>query len=141
MQALELAFGECDCHIGGVQEGRAKSCGLREGVKYRMLHSAAGQNCNAGVQSWLHRSLSSEIRAWAVLSERLLWAACSYPGGQCAVFVAAHSPTETSTIAVRNVFWDVLEHPLTQLRVMCPAFEVVVLRTGVAQWVGSEVHV
>ena len=47
------------------KEGRAKSCGgVREGVKYRMLHSAADQNGDAGVLIWLHRSLSSEIRLW-----------------------------------------------------------------------------
>ena len=73
-----------------MQEGTAKLCGVREGVRFRMLHSAADQNGDAGVRIWLHRSLSSEIRAWAVVGERLSWAACSFHGGQCAVFVAAH---------------------------------------------------
>ena len=54
-----------------MQQGTAKSCGVREGVKYRMLHFAADQNDDAGVRIWLHRSLSSETRAWAVVSERL----------------------------------------------------------------------
>ena len=85
-----------------MQEGTAKLCGVREGVRYRKLHSAADQNGDAGVQIWLHRSLSSEIRARAVVSERLSSAACSFHGGQCAVFVAAHSPSEISTTAVRN---------------------------------------
>ena len=133
VQALELAFDECECHVVGVQEGRAKSCGVREGVKCRVLHSAADQNGNAGVQIWLHRSLSSEIRAWAVVSERLLWAACSFLGGQCAVFVAAQSPIDTSTGAVRILFWDCLEHTMTQLRLMFPAFEVIVLIDGNAR--------
>ena len=69
---------------------------MREGVKYRMLHSAAEQNSHAGGQIWLDRSLSGEIRACAAVSERLVWTACPFPGGQYAVFVAAHSPTETS---------------------------------------------
>ena len=65
----------------------------------------AQQSCVVctGVQIWLHRSLSNEIRAWAVVSERLSRAACSFPGGQCAVFVAAHCPSEISTTAVKNV--------------------------------------
>ena len=32
------------------REGTAKLCGVREGVRYRMLHSAADQNGDAGVQ-------------------------------------------------------------------------------------------
>ena len=47
VQALELAFDECECHVVDVQEGRAKSCGVREGVKCRMLHSAADENGDA----------------------------------------------------------------------------------------------
>ena len=53
VQALELAFDECEYHIVVVQEGTAKSCGVREGVKYRMLHSVADQKCYAGLQIWL----------------------------------------------------------------------------------------
>ena len=64
-----------------MQEGTAKLCGVREGVGYRMSHSAADKNGDAGVQIWLHRSLSSDIRAWAVVGERLSWAACSLHGG------------------------------------------------------------
>jgi len=67
-----------------VQEGTAKLCGVREGVRYRMLHSAADQNGDAGVRIWLHRSLSSETRAWAVVSETVVgclliswWTVCS----------------------------------------------------------------
>ena len=82
---------------------------------------------------WLHRSLSSEIRAWAVVSERLSWAACSLHGGQCAVFVAAHCPSEISTTAVRNLFGDLLGHTMTQVRLVFRAFELCSLIDGVAR--------
>ena len=67
------------------------------------------------------------------MSERLSRAACSLHGGQCAVFVAAHGLTEISTTAVRNMFWDSLEHTMTQLRLMFPAFEVIALIDGNAR--------
>ena len=133
VQALELAFDECECHVVGVQEGTAKLCGVREGVRYGMLHFAADQNGDAGVRIWLHRSLSGGTRAWAVVSEKLSTAACSFPGGQCAVFVAAHGPTETCTSAVRNLFWNFLDHTMTQLRLVFCAFKIIVLIDGTAR--------
>ena len=42
-------------------------------------------------------------------------------------------PTEISTTAVRNLFWDFLDHTMTQLRLMFPAFEVIVLIDGTAR--------
>ena len=68
VQTLELAFDECENHIVVVKEGTAKSSGVCEGVKHRMLHSVADQKCCAELQIWLHRSLSSEKCAWVVLS-------------------------------------------------------------------------
>ena len=69
----------------------------------------------------------------AVVSEKLSTAACSFLGGLCAVFVAAHGPTETCTSAVRNLFWNFLDHTMTQLRLVFCAFKIIVLIDGTAR--------
>ena len=104
---LEKQLFENDLQFVAVQEGRAKTRGIREGTSYTMYRAAATQQGALGTQIWVRKSVVGfvAVQWWKPISERVVIVFGSYLKVGIA-FIAAHAPHSGYSEASRRQFWD-----------------------------------
>ena len=107
-QLLEIAFREAALDFVGIQEGRAKSDGLRSGVYYDMVVAGATPMGLYGNQLWIRADLQYKLQATNVHSPRLLQVDVLLQNCCEVIILVAHAPHEHDTVDNKNSFWALL---------------------------------
>ena len=123
---LETQFKEHSIDAVGVQEGRAKTGGVFNGMYYTRIVAAADPLGQYGVQLWLRAESQFHVLQWKAVAPRLLFAVCRSRTVSM-VFIVAHAPSETSPVEDKDSFWDSFWTVTLSLKSKFPVFHFVVL--------------
>ena len=118
---LEKQFPEHSFDIVGIQEGRSRSSGLKEGSRYKRVAASAYDDGSCGVQIWIRKSLRAELVHWQVVCPRIVHAVVKLRNGANVVIVCGHAPQSGNLESVKDEFWAQLWDLCTQLKTSYPS--------------------
>src|SRR5664279_5156613 len=121
-EALMRELERHNIDIAGITEARLTESGCNTIEGYTIYHSGGSQSYR-GVALVIKRQLSSSIKEWQPISDRILYARMGHRHG-CITLIVTYAPTENSEQADKDDFYQQLEsvtqsvHPHDQLIVL-----------------------
>ena len=116
VQVVEHVLSDYGVMLAGLQEGRAKSKAVQNGVFYTIYCSPADEKGSYGSQVWIHNSVQFRPSCWKDLAPRIVYVdGTSRKWARKVRVVSAHAPHEKSPPAEKDVFWDNLRHMAREL--------------------------
>ena len=103
VQVVEHVLNDYGVMLAGLQEGRAKSKAVQNGVFYTMYCSPADEKGSYGSQVWIHNSVQFRPSCWKDVAPRIVYVdGTSRKWARKVRVVSAHAPHEKSPLAEKD---------------------------------------